>query len=470
MNPFAIIGALFTAAVGVAVAAGCVFVIYLVVKSVIDRQTAIRLEWDRAAAALGVKKSERMFPAGPAIEGVSDGLHVTVRGYSGKGANTVYQVGIPFTSLRLTREGITSALGRLVKGDDVQTGDPAFDDKALLNGDAPELRAIFDAETRAAALVVFAHGGWVGAGKITIRQSGYETSGARIEERARAGLNLARLLEASRRTPEWERLAAVAAGDALPRVRENALSSLIEQANHDRAPRRIAEEAASRMLGDPIASNRLFAGTCGLTESARARRVIAALVWDPTTDDVTRARGLGALGNLEGVDRVDELLDTLLDAGDETRLAAIAALVIRRVAASRVTGLVNHPHGPTRVAAANALESLGDASVQPLLFLMLDDSADQVRLAAVRALGAIGDVGAVEKLLPLIPGFFGGDIKIAAEEAVARIQSRASGAGAGQLSVSDAPVHAGALSSVTAEEGALSEAIPGSRPPRKTSA
>jgi len=225
MNPFAIIGALFTAAVGVAVAAGCVFVIYLVVKSVIDRQTAIRLEWDRAAAALGVKKSERMFPAGPAIEGVSDGLHVTVRGYSGKGANTVYQVGIPFTSLRLTREGITSALGRLVKGDDVQTGDPAFDDKALLNGDAPELRAIFDAETRAAALVVFAHGGWVGAGKITIRQSGYETSGARIEERARAGLNLARLLEASRRTPEWERLAAVAAGDALPRVRENALSS-----------------------------------------------------------------------------------------------------------------------------------------------------------------------------------------------------------------------------------------------------
>ena len=164
------------------------------------------------------------------------------------------------------------------------------------------------------------------------------------------------------------------------------------------------------------------------------------------------------------------LLDALLDAGDATRLAAIAALANRGVAASRVSGLASHPHGPTRVAVANALGSLGDASVQPLLFSMLEDSAEPVQLAAVRALGKIGDVGAVEKLLPLIPGFFGGDLKISAEAAVALIQSRASGAGAGQLSVSDAPVHAGALSTVAAEEGALSEAAPGSRPtPRKTS-
>lgn len=467
MDLVAIFGAFAALGVGALAAGGTGLAIALVVKAALDSQKKTRAEWDTAAAALGLRRVERVFPAVSAIEGQVDGLPVSVKGYGGKGARTVYQVGVPFTSLRLTREGITSAIGRLVSGEDVQTGDSVFDDKALLRGDAAELRALFDAETRAAALAVFALGGWVGDGKIKIQQNGLQRSGERIEASLRAQLHLAQRLAESDKTPAWKRLAAICIGDPLPQVRQNALASLIALEART-SPSRVAD-AVSHMLEDPAAENRLFAATCGHADVTRARRVIATLAWDPDTDDVTRASGLAALGTLDGVDRADELLDTLLDGGDHSRLAAVGALVRRGCAPSRVTKLATHAHGPTRVAVANALGVIGDSSVQPLLLSMLEDPAEQVRVAAVRALGEVADVGAVEKLLPLIPGFFGGDLKLAAEDAVSRIQSRASGAGAGQLSVSDAPPAAGALSAVVAEEGALSTADTSPRPaPRKT--
>ena len=240
-------------------------------------------------------------------------------------------------------------------------------------------------------------------------------------------------------------------------MRRNALESLLLRAAQDRAPRAVVDGAVTRALEDGDAAIRLFAATSGRAGLARSRQVIAAVAWDPKAADLVRAKALGALGKLDGVNRPDELLDALLEGGNEARLAAIETLGLRRCATSRVTPFATRAHPPTRAAVALALERIGDPSAQPLLLSMVDDGEEPVRLAAIRALGAIADVSAVETLLHLRGGVFGGDLKQTVREAIAKIQSRVAGAGAGQLSVSDAPTDAGALSTIAAEEGALSE-------------
>lgn len=470
MGPIGIVAsALMT---GVALFAASAIVV-AIVKAILAAQERLRAEWDSAATAIGVARAERGFfsSASAALEGVVDGLPVSVKGYEGKAAHTVYEIDVPFREMRLTSEGIGSALGKLVAGDDVRIGDALFDEKALVRGDPHEMRAVFDAETRALALDVLRLGGWVADGKIQLRQNGFTRSGAKIVANANTLLALGRRLAEADRVSVPTRLAAVAAGDPLPAVRQEALASLLVRASQDRAPRAVVDDAVVRALEDPHGGNRFFAATCGRVALSRSREVLAALVRDSGTADALCAKALVALGKLAGVPDADALLDRLLErGGNESRVVAIEALGLRRAHPSRVTTFATRGHAPTRAAVALALERIGDPSAQPLLLSMVDDADESVRLAAIQALGVVADVGAVEALLPLTRGVFGGDLKQTAQEAVAKIQSRVAGAAAGQLSVSDASAEAGALSAI-AEGGALSEpGVAGRAAARKTPA
>lgn len=462
MDALAVAGSVIVMAGGTA---AVVAVVVAAVKGTIAANKKLREEWDGAGRALGISRPEPgFFSDNNALQGMAGGLPVSVKGYAGKDANTTYEVGVPFSSLRLSSEGITSAIGKLVSGDDARTGDAVFDEKALVRGDPHEVAAIFDAETREAALAVLRLGGSVAGGKITLRQNGFERSRAEIVHKMRRLLALGERLAAADRIPVPERLATIAAGDPLVPVRRNALELLLLRAAQDRAPRAVVDGAVARALEDGDAGIRLFAATSGRVGLARSHQVIAAVAWDPKAADAVRAKALGALGKLDGVARPDELLDALLEGGNEARIAAIETLGLRRCAMSRVTPFATRAHAPTRAAVALALERIGDPSAQPLLLSMVDGAEEAVQLAAIRALGVVADVGAVGTLLPLTRGVFGGDLKQTAQDAIAKIQSRAAGAGAGQLSVSDAPADAGALSTVAPEEGALSEPAPGPRP------
>lgn len=445
-----------------AIAVGAV--LRLVIRATNAADKRIRDEWDAAARAIGIRRPDPgLFQENHGLQGMVGGLEVSVKARKGKNAFTAYDIGVPFSSLRITAEGMASALGKLVVGEDTHTGDAVFDQKALVRGDPHEILATFDAPTREAALAVLALGAYLTDHRITLRQGGFHRDRDEIIQKTRTLLALGERLAAAGRIPVHERLAAIAGGDPLAPVRRNALDALLMREAQARAPQAVVDGAVKRALEDPDATIRLTAATSGRAGLAQSRQTLTAIAWSPEAADAIRARAFAALGTLDGVDRPDDLLDALLEGGSESRVAAIGMLGRRGCAASRVTPFATRADAATRAAVALALEQAGDPSAQPLLLTMAGDTDEAVRMAAIQALGAIADVGAVETLLPLMRGVFGGPLKQAAQQAVAKIQSRTTGAGAGQLSVSDAPAGAGALSTVAAEEGALSEPASGPR-------
>ena len=97
------------------------------------------------------------------------------------------------------------------------------------------------------------------------------------------------------------------------------------------------------------------------------------------------------------------------------------------------------------------------AGVPPQIVLqemieVLLGSARACRIAAARALGAVGSLGAVESLVPLTKAFLGGgELQLAARVAIQRIQGRAGPADAGGLSLVGGSEPAGGLSLPAAE-------------------
>ncbi len=106
-------------------------------------------------------------------------------------------------------------------------------------------------------------------------------------------------------------------------------------------------------------------------------------------------------------------------------------------------------------AAADALGATGDPSAEPALLAALGRPHAPVRAAAARALGRVGTTAAV---LPLQAAEArDAAVRAVARQAIAEIQSRAKGAGPGQLSLAGG--ESGRLSLAGGEEGRLSLAL-----------
>lgn len=431
-----------------------------------DAERTRRAEWNEAAVRFGLGMPPRGFWSTTAEEigGTIDGMDLRVKGHGGKGAQTIYELHVPMKDVQISAEGIGSSIGRWIAGEDVQIGDPAFDSAVFIRGKTADQRALFDEKTRTAALRVIRLGGSVSDGKIRIVSGGLETKASNLVERIEALAELGRRLAWAHDVGPAQRLADVAKADPLPEVRANALQSLLERAGNGRLNTEIVDGAIAAALEDPDAGNRFAAATLPRVSRVESRRVLLELVRDSKTPDAVRAKAIQRLGRFDGIPDADSILEGVLQrGGNEARIAAIEALARRQAHASRIVPFATKRHAPTRAAVALALAKIGTSADQETLLRMLDDEDDSVRLAAAGALGAIADVGAVEKLRTLT-GFLGGELARAAESAIASIQSRAAGAGAGQLSVSDSAPSAGSLSQA-AEDGALSEPdAPGPRP------
>jgi hypothetical protein len=227
--------------------------------------------------------------------------------------------------------------------------------------------------------------------------------------------------------------------------------------------------ASRAALGHPDAALRVASATALGDEAAGA---LVAVARDRTVAEEVRVRAVQQLASrcsrAATVQRLDDLLASEAVSLPMAVLTAVAvALGELKHADSvpRLAALAPPADARLGLALARVLGDLGDASVELALLTLLAMDDDAVRTAAARALGRVGTVAAVELLLPHSKGLLtDGDVKRAARDAIAAIQSRLGDVEAGRLALADGTADAGGLSlaqqpgqlSVTPDEAGLS--------------
>jgi HEAT repeat protein len=398
----------------------------------VGRRKARIRSWHRAAAAArldDVRSGSRLGSA--FVEGRSGGLHVRLEGYRrGRyeaGTRIVIQ-GLARLSVR--RESAATAIEKRFLGEtEVELGDPAFDRQCFVNASAPLAFAVFGPEARrllasalAGHLQVDEHhvlGARASLSEGTLRlecRDGWSTSGERVSELLRGGLRLARQLTLPPDLPL--RIAQNLKREPEPGVRLTSLLTLARE-----YPTNPATRPALLAARDDASAEVRLRAALALGEEGRA--TLLALVASETTDDGCAARAVAALGEQLPEAEATRALRLALDSGrSETARACLETLGTRS----------------STTAEATLLAALWNAEVP-------------VRIAAARVLGRVGSVAVVRDLLTMSESG-PGEVRSAARQAIAAIQSRLPGASPGQLSLAGG--EAGALSVVEDTAGGLS--------------
>jgi HEAT repeat protein len=158
-----------------------------------------------------------------------------------------------------------------------------------------------------------------------------------------------------------------------------------------------------------------------LGDSAAVIPLLQALQDDDNHLQVAAAEALGTLGDIQAL---DPLLQTLQDENRAVRRAATLALGKlgdARTVPSLVKALQD-PDWEVQNNAARALEAIGELAVVPL-FQTLNDKSKYLRRAAVRILGTIGDIRAVEPLTKVLQDE-DPEMQIVVKEALAKIERK----------------------------------------------
>jgi hypothetical protein len=314
-------------------------------------------------------------------------------------------------------------------GTRLPTGDAAFDAAVFVAGRPAVVRAVFDHETRRLARALFAGvlpatdvedavamplAIDVSRKELRAEIAGDWRSGDPLLARAvRAVCALALRL----RTFSIEKdLGTVARADPEPAVRRLALSTLVTDAPAHPAARRAAKDACQD--ADPLVR---LQGALALGDQGRA--TLLALAAGRALDDEGSAEALRALGAAAPVEAASGILAHALASGWRQTARAAAACLAHAGAAG-----------------------------EPSLLAALASPDPDVLTEAARALAESGTVRSVSALRDLEER--GGAVARAARQAVAAIQSRLSGASAGQVSVADRD--AGRLSVSEDADGRLS--------------
>jgi hypothetical protein len=292
--------------------------------------------------------------------------------------------------------GVLDRVAQVLGSTDARTGDPAFDARFGLHGKLATARALLDAPTRAGILELF---GRFEAGRIDRGFLSFESAEALgVPDSLEAGtlqraLHLAHALETPSSAPA--RLAAIARADPLATVRARALHALCEtDADHA-----LAQDALQHAAHDTDPSLRLQAGRA---LGPRGEAVLLALASDAGVPDAVSAEAIDALGEAFALEHA-------------------RAAVLREIASGR---------GYTARSAVLRCAAGGAAEVPALSAALAAEP--MVAEEAARALGRIAGAEAVAALHEAEAR--GGDIRRAAREAIAAIQSRLTGASPGQVS------------------------------------
>lgn len=347
------------------------------------------------------------------------------------------------TSLRFEKEGSWSGFKKMFTGEDHEVGDSTFDEALVVKGKPSHLTALLNISTRRALYdAVGGDGIVVKDGQIQFKKAGLIRDASKLVALTRAMLNLARGLKVSA-TEVPTRLFDTATRDPEPIVRRNAAALLWGRyGDTTEAVSLVAQALTSR---DPslrmMAAGRSAPDVAGPILSAIATDGAALGSLRVEAVDTIERRGLTATYGPELVSLVPRasgaLLATVLAVLGRASHPVPIAILRRRVGGVSSAG---------RVSIARSLGDQGRAAADTLVGLLADEASD-VQTAAATALGAVGDLSAVEPLLPLTQGVFAnGDLKRAARAAVEAIQERQGTGPAGGLALADEIDTGGALS------------------------
>jgi HEAT repeat protein len=352
------------------------------------------------------------------IEGKIQGYPVLVEIFAKDGTTctrmTLDSRGRIPSGIELRAEG--SWVTKVFTGEDILTGDEAFDAAVNVSGPEPIAVAFLGQEARTSVSELLAAGGSVRQGCIHLESKGAMSGEGDIRWAAELLLGLVSVLPGG---TMLEHVLANATGDGNPGVRLRNLKLLAEKFRSEEETKR----AALAALADPEPAIRLFAAT--FVKGGQGLAVLKELLENAAVPDDVRVDAVRAAGASR-----DPALLELLYALVPKRDPALAAAV------------------------ATALGQLGKAEAETSLLRLMSRESTEVKRAAAAALGLLGTVRAVEPLLQLAAGPLGET----ARDAVRRIQARLGGdAQAGRLSVAAQDAAAGGLS-IAAEGGELSVA------------
>jgi HEAT repeat protein len=335
----------------------------------------------------------------------------------------------------------------------VLTGDDDFDREVSLRGNGAGVFALAGTKARKLLRALVDEGGSLLGGKLEFDGSHDDAAG--IFHSTELLCAVAALLDAASTSGAALLLENVET-DALPQVRAGSLRALT--ALHPKSPKLARGVAAALRDSDPTIQ---FAAAA-LAPAESARPVLVALLADPRLRQDDRAAALQAMLDRFGYQDVQPLISAAWDSPYENlRVLAVQASgeAHDQSGFDRFCALTTSKHLSTCLAAVATLGQLGDPRAEPVLIGLLDHLSDEVRVAAIRALGCVGTVRAVEPLLALTRGLLHGEVRAAARAAVVLVQARLGETEAGLVSLAQVSEHEGAVS-VAPGGGEVSVAAP----------
>jgi hypothetical protein len=355
-------------------------------------------------------------------------------------------------------------------GPEIEVGDPTFDSTFFIEGPARQILALLDEETRRLLLEANS-GGRLEIANGTLRAN--YMSSANVPSVLRRLVDIAQRI--SRPMDVLQRLTDNARREPEPGVRLSNLLLLVRELPGN--PWTV--EALRNACSDPSPAIRLRAAS---ELGAEGRDTLVALA-EGLEDDASSAQAVAQLGRELPAERTQSiLLDALRRRSIQTARACLEALGTEKNAAAvdTLTRVLELEKGELASVAARALGTTGNPAAEPPLIEALQRDPADLRVAAASALGRLGSAAAVLPLKEVSErSWLDLDLRRAARQAVAEIQSRLSGASPGQLSI--AGTDAGQLSLAQNETGRLSlaqeaghltlaqgEAAAPEQPPRKT--
>lgn len=403
------------------------------------RQARLRV-WRAAARRVGlsgVQESAELLFFKPSLAGRWGPLSVRLEKHQEGGQEAVGTrisvdgLGHGVDGLSIRAEGLGTAVFRRLLGAKIELGDPVFDREVCVQGWAPLVFALLDAETRrgVAGLV---------RGAVEVRGRGAVKVKASLADGSLA---------------VWVPDGGLAEG-ALAEVLGGALESVLDLGRRLVAPRDLPGRIAENLGREPLAGVRLqglLALVHGFPQHPASRAALLAACRDVSPELRFRAaaalgaEGHGTLVALATGEAADDSLSSraVLALGDALSLGQ-AETALRRALEGR--------RSRTAHACVEYLGRRGDAGSEGAILQALECADPQIALAAVRALGRVGTAAAVPSLRDLATSWLSG-LSGAARQAITEIQARLHGAAPGQLTIADG--EAGALSLAT-EPGRLS--------------